>query len=51
MILSSSQIATIKKNLRLFNGFPFDGDSEEYSRKREKLLKSVSSLRQLNSSL
>ncbi|TNN02010.1 hypothetical protein fugu_009497 [Takifugu bimaculatus] len=33
------KLATIKKNLRLFNGFPFDGDSEEYSRKREKLLK------------
>lgn len=33
------QMATIKKNLRLFNGFPFDADSEQYSRKREKLLK------------
>lgn len=33
------QMATIKKNLRLFNGFPFDVDSEQYSRKREKLLK------------
>lgn len=39
--LPSSQIATIKKNLRLFNGFPFGGDSEEYTRKRDKLLKSV----------
>ncbi|KAM8735638.1 protein DEK isoform 1-T3 [Acanthopagrus schlegelii] len=34
------KIATIKKNLRLFNGFPFDADSEQYTKKREKLLKS-----------
>ncbi|XP_022617280.1 protein DEK [Seriola dumerili] len=33
------KIATIKKNLRLFNGFPFDANSEQYSKKREKLLK------------
>lgn len=33
------QMATIKKNLRLFNGFPFDAESEQYSRKREKLVK------------
>lgn len=33
------KIATIKKNLRLFNGFPFDADSEQYTKKREKLLK------------
>ncbi|XP_030249317.1 protein DEK isoform X1 [Sparus aurata] len=34
------KIATIKKNLRLFNGFPFDADSEQFTKKREKLLKS-----------
>ncbi|XP_023265201.1 protein DEK-like, partial [Seriola lalandi dorsalis] len=33
-------MATIKKNLRLFNGFPFDAASEQYRKKREKLLKS-----------
>lgn len=33
------KIATIKKNLRLFNGFPFDADSEQFTKKREKLLK------------
>lgn len=37
-------MATIKKNLRLFNGFPFAGDSEEFSRKREKLLRWVRSV-------
>ncbi|XP_023126283.2 protein DEK [Amphiprion ocellaris] len=34
------KISTLKKNLRLFNGFPFDADSEQYNKKREKLLKS-----------
>ncbi|XP_023252330.1 protein DEK isoform X1 [Seriola lalandi dorsalis] len=34
------KMATIKKNLRLFNGFPFDAASEQYRKKREKLLKS-----------
>ncbi|KAM9353766.1 protein DEK isoform 2-T3 [Symphorus nematophorus] len=34
------KMATLKKNLRLFNGFPFDVDSEQYTKKREKLLKS-----------
>ncbi|XP_053183447.1 protein DEK [Scomber japonicus] len=34
------KMATIKKNLRLFNGFPFDVESEQYTKKREKLLKS-----------
>ncbi|KAM9723879.1 protein DEK isoform 2-T2 [Menidia menidia] len=34
------KMATIKKNLRLFNGFPFSADSDEFSRKRDKLLKS-----------
>lgn len=34
------KMATIKKNLRLFNGFPFDAASEQYTKKREKLLKS-----------
>ncbi|XP_068586036.1 protein DEK isoform X2 [Cebidichthys violaceus] len=33
------KMATLKKNLRLFNGFPFDADSEHYTKKREKLLK------------
>ncbi|KAM9852675.1 protein DEK [Aulostomus maculatus] len=33
------KMATLKKNLRLFNGFPFDAASEQYARKREKLLK------------
>ncbi|XP_060937381.1 protein DEK isoform X2 [Limanda limanda] len=33
------KIATIKKNLRLFNGFGFDADSEEFIKKRDKLLK------------
>ncbi|KAL6109860.1 dek [Pungitius sinensis] len=33
------KMATLKKNLRLFNGFPFDGDSEQFLKKREKLLK------------
>uniref|UniRef100_A0A3Q3EX76 Protein DEK n=1 Tax=Labrus bergylta TaxID=56723 RepID=A0A3Q3EX76_9LABR len=32
-------MATMKKSLRLFNGFPFDADSELYAKKREKLLK------------
>jgi len=34
------KMATIKKNLRLFNGFPFDAASGQYTKKREKLLKS-----------
>ncbi|XP_047455319.1 protein DEK isoform X3 [Mugil cephalus] len=34
------KMATIKKNLRLFNGFSFDADSEQFTKKREKLLKS-----------
>ncbi|XP_034466537.1 protein DEK-like isoform X2 [Hippoglossus hippoglossus] len=33
------KIATIKKNLRLFNGFGFDSDSEQYIKKRDKLRK------------
>ncbi|TKS82725.1 Protein DEK [Collichthys lucidus] len=33
------KMATLKKNLRLFNGFPFDADSQQYTKKREKLLK------------
>uniref|UniRef100_A0A1A8KEU8 DEK oncogene n=1 Tax=Nothobranchius kuhntae TaxID=321403 RepID=A0A1A8KEU8_NOTKU len=36
------KMATLKKNLRLFNGFPFDVDSEQYNKKREKLLKNSS---------
>ncbi|XP_028280876.1 protein DEK [Parambassis ranga] len=34
------KLATIKKNLRLFNGFTFDVDSEQFRKKRDKLLKS-----------
>ncbi|MEQ2185142.1 hypothetical protein GOODEAATRI_015161, partial [Goodea atripinnis] len=30
--------ASVKKNLRLFNGFPFDADSSEFTKKREKML-------------
>lgn len=33
------KMALIKKNLRLFNGFAFDADSEQFAKKREKLLK------------
>lgn len=33
------KMATLKKNLRLFNGFAFDADSEQFAKKREKLLK------------
>ncbi|XP_029361016.1 protein DEK [Echeneis naucrates] len=33
------KMATIKKNLRLFNGFPFNADSEQFNKKRDKLLK------------
>ncbi|KAM3614509.1 uncharacterized protein V6R79_015596 [Siganus canaliculatus] len=33
------KMATIKKNLRLFNGFAFDADSEQFTKKRDKLLK------------
>lgn len=39
--LCSVQMTNIKKNLRLFNGFPFLADSDQYSKKRDKLLKSV----------
>ncbi|XP_029307722.1 protein DEK isoform X2 [Cottoperca gobio] len=33
------KMAILKKNLRLFNGFPFDAESEQYTNKRERLLK------------
>ncbi|KAF7648759.1 hypothetical protein LDENG_00151900 [Lucifuga dentata] len=33
------KISTMKKNLRLFSGFPFDMDSEQFNKKRDKLLK------------
>nr|XP_057909725.1 protein DEK isoform X1 [Doryrhamphus excisus] len=33
------KMATMKKNLRLFNGFPFNAGSEQYLKKREKLLR------------
>ncbi|XP_036071685.1 uncharacterized protein LOC112136592 isoform X2 [Oryzias melastigma] len=36
------QVSTMKRNLRLFNGFPFQADSEQFHRKRDKLLKSSS---------
>ncbi|XP_014329690.2 protein DEK [Xiphophorus maculatus] len=31
--------ASVKKNLRLFNGFPFAADSQEFTRKRDKMLR------------
>ncbi|XP_037532597.1 protein DEK [Nematolebias whitei] len=31
--------ASMKKNLRLFNGFPFSADSPQFSKKRDKLLR------------
>ncbi|XP_013889797.1 protein DEK [Austrofundulus limnaeus] len=34
------KMVSIKKNLRLFNGFSFDSNSAEFSKKRDKLLKS-----------
>ncbi|XP_078478959.1 protein DEK-like [Lampetra planeri] len=34
------KISTIKRNLRLFNGFAFDVNSEQYGKKRDKILKS-----------
>ncbi|XP_036071690.1 protein DEK isoform X7 [Oryzias melastigma] len=36
------KVSTMKRNLRLFNGFPFQADSEQFHRKRDKLLKSSS---------
>lgn len=45
--LCSVQMTNIKKNLRLFNGFPFLADSDQYSKKRDKLLKSVPDRRPL----
>ncbi|XP_029928687.1 protein DEK [Myripristis murdjan] len=36
------KMATMRKNMRLFNGFPFDADSEAYTKKREKLLRTSS---------
>uniref|UniRef100_G3N7E4 DEK proto-oncogene n=1 Tax=Gasterosteus aculeatus aculeatus TaxID=481459 RepID=G3N7E4_GASAC len=33
------KMASLKKNLRLFNGFPFHAGSEQHLKKREKLLK------------
>jgi len=38
-------MASLKKNLRLFNGFPFDAASGQFSKKREKLLKYAFPLR------
>lgn len=40
----SSQSASVKKNLRLFNGFPFAADSQEFTRKRDKMLRWVPQL-------
>ncbi|CAN9514418.1 unnamed protein product [Ophioblennius macclurei] len=34
------KMASIKKQLRLFNGFSFDSDSEQFTKKRDKMLKS-----------
>ncbi|XP_056142118.1 protein DEK isoform X2 [Lampris incognitus] len=36
------KMATMRKNMRLFNGFPFELDSEPYIKKREKLLRTSS---------
>ncbi|PWA28662.1 hypothetical protein CCH79_00019831 [Gambusia affinis] len=36
--------ASVKKNLRLFNGFPFAADSQEFTRKRDKMLRWVPQL-------
>uniref|UniRef100_A0A3B4B065 DEK proto-oncogene n=1 Tax=Periophthalmus magnuspinnatus TaxID=409849 RepID=A0A3B4B065_9GOBI len=33
------KLSLIKKNLRQFNGFPFDADSEQFTKKRDKLQK------------
>ncbi|KAM3873531.1 protein DEK [Diretmus argenteus] len=33
------KMASMRKNMRLFNGFPFDVDSEPYVKKRERLLR------------
>ncbi|XP_055359049.1 protein DEK isoform X2 [Betta splendens] len=35
------KIARLKKNLRLFNGFSFDAESEQFIKRREKLLKNT----------
>uniref|UniRef100_A0A3B3U2F0 DEK-C domain-containing protein n=1 Tax=Poecilia latipinna TaxID=48699 RepID=A0A3B3U2F0_9TELE len=43
----SSQSASVKKNLRLFNGFPFAADSQEFTRKRDKMLRWVPQLLKL----
>ncbi|TTA40568.1 Succinate-semialdehyde dehydrogenase, mitochondrial [Bagarius yarrelli] len=32
-------VSSLRKHLRLFNGFPFDTDSDPYNKKKEKLLK------------
>lgn len=37
------KLLMIKKNIRLFNGFPFDADSEQFTKKRDKLLKNTKS--------
>nr|XP_046158321.1 protein DEK-like isoform X1 [Oncorhynchus gorbuscha]XP_046158322.1 protein DEK-like isoform X1 [Oncorhynchus gorbuscha] len=33
------KIATMRKNMRLFNGFPFEVDSEPYIKKKERMMK------------
>ncbi|KAL0984861.1 hypothetical protein UPYG_G00149640 [Umbra pygmaea] len=33
------KIATMRKNMRLFNGFPFEVDSDPYVKKKEKMMK------------
>uniref|UniRef100_A0A8C6TT64 DEK-C domain-containing protein n=1 Tax=Neogobius melanostomus TaxID=47308 RepID=A0A8C6TT64_9GOBI len=35
------KVSMIKKNIRLFNGFPFDADSEQFTKKRDKLQKNT----------
>ncbi|CDQ96690.1 unnamed protein product, partial [Oncorhynchus mykiss] len=33
------KIATMRKNMRLFNGFPFEVDSDPYIKKKERMMR------------
>lgn len=37
------KLSMVKKNIRLFNGFSFDADSEQFTKKRDKLQKNTKS--------
>lgn len=37
----TEQASSLRKNLRLFNGFAFEIDSDAYKKKREKVIKYV----------